>query len=96
MHHIAVFRAFAPFGLEKPLGCMRAECAQNQRIGLEGAQCLLQAARQLGVSVDTVRRWQDGGKLQGYRTPGGQRRIYQADIDRVLAGSPGTTEEAVS
>jgi len=32
-----------------------------------------QAARVLGVSVDTVRRYADRGRLESSRTPGGQR-----------------------
>ena len=34
-----------------------------------------QAAQVLGVSVDTVRRYADSGKLASSRTRGGQRRI---------------------
>ena len=34
-----------------------------------------QAAQVLGVSVDTVRRYADSGKLASSRTPGGQRTI---------------------
>lgn len=45
-----------------------------------------QAARELGVSVDTLRRWEAEGKLAATRTPGGQRRFAQADIDRIRSG----------
>lgn len=34
-----------------------------------------QAAELLGVSVDTVRRWVDGGRLQATRSDGGRRFI---------------------
>ena len=34
-----------------------------------------QAAELLGVSVDTVRRWVDGGRLEASRAAGGQRMI---------------------
>jgi excisionase family DNA binding protein len=44
-----------------------------------------QAARRLGVSVSTVRRWSDAGHLQGYRTPGGQRRFSVAELDAFVA-----------
>ncbi|MGH2858226.1 MAG: MerR family transcriptional regulator [Solirubrobacteraceae bacterium] len=43
-----------------------------------------QAARALGVSLGTVRRWSDMGYLESYRTPGGQRRFSQEQIDRFL------------
>jgi excisionase family DNA binding protein len=42
------------------------------------------AARLLGVSVDTVRRWADDGKIKGQRTAGGQRRFPRSEIDRLL------------
>jgi excisionase family DNA binding protein len=35
-------------------------------------------ARQLGVSVDTLRRWENEGRIDSTRTAGGQRR-YRAD-----------------
>ena len=44
-----------------------------------------QAARHLGVSVSTVRRWSDAGHLRGYRTPGGQRRFCIEELDEFLA-----------
>jgi excisionase family DNA binding protein len=40
-----------------------------------------QAARYLGVSLATVRRWTDAGYLTGYRTPGGQRRFSREQLD---------------
>jgi excisionase family DNA binding protein len=43
-----------------------------------------QAAQALGVSLGTVRRWSDMGYLQSYRTPGGQRRFSQEQIDTFL------------
>ena len=43
-----------------------------------------QAAQALGVSLGTIRRWSDTGHLQSYRTPGGQRRFSQEQIDRFL------------
>jgi len=43
-----------------------------------------QAARALGVSLGTIRRWSDMGYLQSYRTPGGQRRFSQEQIDTFL------------
>jgi excisionase family DNA binding protein len=40
-----------------------------------------QAARYLGVSLATVRRWADAGHLGCYRTPGGQRRFSREQLD---------------
>ena len=44
-----------------------------------------EAARYLGVSLATVRRWSNAGFLPGYRTPGGQRRFSRAQLDGFLA-----------
>lgn len=41
------------------------------------------AAKELGVSVDTVRRWSDQGKIRYERAPSGHRRFYLADIKRL-------------
>jgi excisionase family DNA binding protein len=43
-----------------------------------------QAAQALGVSLGTIRRWSDLGYLESYRTPGGQRRFSQEQIDRFI------------
>jgi excisionase family DNA binding protein len=44
-----------------------------------------QAARYLGVSLATVRRWTDAGHVSCYRTPGGQRRFSRAQLDEFIA-----------
>jgi excisionase family DNA binding protein len=43
-----------------------------------------QAARELGVSLGTVRRWSDRGYISAYRTPGGQRRFSRAHIEEFV------------
>jgi putative resolvase len=41
------------------------------------------AAKELGVSVKTVRRWAEAGKLKFERSPSGHRRFYLSDIKRI-------------
>jgi excisionase family DNA binding protein len=50
------------------------------RLGLTTSE----AARHLGVSLSTIRRWSDAGHLVGYRTPGGQRRFSVEQIEKFL------------
>ena len=54
---------------------------ESSRLGLSTSE----AARHLGVSLSTVRRWSDSGHLVGYRTPGGQRRFTIEQLDAFLA-----------
>jgi len=44
-----------------------------------------EAAQQLGVSPDTLRRWAEAGRLEVELTPGGQRTVSQTDVSRVAA-----------
>jgi excisionase family DNA binding protein len=44
-----------------------------------------QAARYLGVSIATIRRWADAGHITCYRTPGGQRRFSRDQLDDFIA-----------
>jgi putative resolvase len=53
----------------------------SSRLGLSTSE----AARHLGVSLSTIRRWSDSGHLVGYRTPGGQRRFTVEQLDAFLA-----------
>jgi molybdopterin-binding protein len=54
-----------------------------------------QAAALLGVSVDTVRRWADSGKLQTRRTDGGQRLIDGASLAGFLAAQAPELEDEI-
>lgn len=54
-----------------------------------------QVAELLGVSVDTVRRWADGGRLASTRSAGGQRLIDGGDLARFLT-EQGTREPAAA
>lgn len=49
----------------------------------ESAYRIGQAAGVLDVSVDTVRRWADSGRLQTRRTEGGQRLVEGASLARL-------------
>lgn len=53
-----------------------------------------EAARILGVSVDTLRRWESKGIIAATRTPLGQRRFATSEIERVAAGVAPTQEKA--
>ena len=46
-----------------------------------------EAAKELGVSVQTVRRWEQSGHLPAVRTPGNQRRFRRSDVEALLAPS---------
>lgn len=46
-----------------------------------------EAAKRLGVSVATLRRYEAQGKISARRTPGGSRRFSQADIDALREGA---------
>lgn len=41
------------------------------------------AAKELGISTKTLRRWADSGKIRSERSPSGQRRFFLADIKRI-------------
>jgi molybdopterin-binding protein len=44
-----------------------------------------EAAEALGVSVETLRRWETKGTLTVTRSPGGQRLVAAAELSRQLA-----------
>jgi molybdopterin-binding protein len=44
-----------------------------------------EAAEMLGVTVETLRRWERDGRLSLRRTAGGQRRVPLAEVTRLLA-----------
>jgi len=43
------------------------------------------AAEMLGVTVDTIRRWADEGKIHSVRSPGGQRLIPIEDVTDLIS-----------
>lgn len=54
------------------------------------------AARQLGVSIDTLRRWDESGKLKATRTSGEHRVYRQHDIEIFLSDLWAIASEWVS
>lgn len=48
------------------------------------------AAAALGVSVDTLRRWVDAGRVPSSRTAGGQRVVEGADLAQLARSRAGT------
>jgi molybdopterin-binding protein len=45
-----------------------------------------EAARALGVSVDTLRRWDRAGKLRTVRDAGNRRRVPASEVQRLRTG----------
>jgi excisionase family DNA binding protein len=43
-----------------------------------------EAASELGVSTETVRRWCDQGLLECYRLPGRHRRVSAAAVEALI------------
>lgn len=44
-----------------------------------------EAARMMGVTRESIRRYANAGLLRTIRTPGGQRRIDRASVDQIIA-----------
>ncbi|HXH20916.1 MAG TPA: helix-turn-helix domain-containing protein [Dehalococcoidia bacterium] len=40
-----------------------------------------EAARLIGVSEPTLRKWTDSGRIAVFRTPGGHRRYLRSEIE---------------
>jgi molybdopterin-binding protein len=57
----------------------------SERVPPSGASIRVgQAAEMLGVSVDTLRRWERDGRLRMARSAGGQRVVEIDEISRLL------------
>jgi molybdopterin-binding protein len=52
-----------------------------------------EAAQMLGVSVDSVRRWQRDGKIKTGRSTGGQRTVPLAEVQRLIKQRHATTTD---
>lgn len=55
-----------------------------------------ETAKILGVSVKTVRRWADSGKLKSIRSPSGHRRFNLHDVQELNSGSLKTIENKLT
>ena len=53
------------------------------------------AAELLGVSVDTMRRWADSGRIETHRTGGGQRVVSGQNLARLATELASTPEPDV-
>jgi putative resolvase len=55
---------------------------------------MTEAAKALGISIQTIRRADAAGTMRVVRTPGGWRRIPQSEVDRLLGKTqPETIED---
>jgi molybdopterin-binding protein len=52
---------------------------------MPGSYRIGEAARLLGVRVETLRRWERDGKIRTARTAGGQREVSAGEVARLLA-----------
>ncbi|MDA8201817.1 MAG: TOBE domain-containing protein [Chloroflexi bacterium] len=52
------------------------------------------AAEMLGLSLDTLRRWESEGRLRVGRSEGGQRLVPLSEVTRLLAERPSATDDA--
>lgn len=57
---------------------------------------LRHACALVGVNQSTVRRWADDGQIRSFRTPGGHRRLAEADLLALTGGRPALETAAVS
>lgn len=48
------------------------------------------AARALGISLDTLRRWDRSGRIRTIRDPANRRLVPAAEVDRLRATDAGT------
>ena len=54
------------------------------------------AAQRVGVTVSTLKRWADEGRVSCLKTRGGHRRFRGADVDQLLEGMAARSGEARS
>jgi molybdopterin-binding protein len=65
------------------MGSTKPDRSSSLRLG--------QAAEILGVSTDTLRRWEADGRIATERSAGGQRLVALAEVRRLLAARRGSS-----
>lgn len=86
-------------GFNFPAGAetqVSASVSAGKTAHMEPTFSTVEVARRLGVSVQTVQRWVDDGKLRAWKTLGGHRRIDASDANalfRAFSSAPVTQEE---
>lgn len=55
-----------------------AATSEDELLGISAAASLV------GVTTDTLRRWEIAGRVPAIRTLGGQRRFRRSDIERLI------------
>ena len=73
--------------LRGPNGVIRTAYAMLRHMPTDEGLLLGDAARAIGVSPDTLRRWERAGKLRTSRDHANRRRVARAEVER-LAGHP--------
>ena len=57
--------------------------------GMQDSYRIGEAAKVIGVRVETLRRWERDGRLETTRTKGGQRRVTAAEVARLVGDRVG-------
>ena len=71
--------------------------APKSEINLTGQHVTIgQASKYLGVSIDTMRRWERAGKLQSHRLDGKNRHFLVAELETFKATQPLTTAQVAA
>ncbi|MBU8816391.1 MerR family transcriptional regulator [Mycolicibacterium goodii] len=51
-----------------------------------------EAAALIGISRDTIKRWEKSGRITAMRTPLGHRRYRRSDVEALLTSGSDTAE----
>lgn len=79
------------FGPECPIAgkaynITRPKGAEKRVMGKDGRMTITQAARKVGVSPKTIRRWEDAGKVPAARKDWRGWRVYfHEDVEHLVA-----------